>query len=107
MRLLQDTARITGFVNFVHHPEFQILQSTTFIKMDMFPSSVLGRETPTLLGLLLRANLNHWTRAGVSLPTPEDAKHTQFPKGCFLVIKNSEQWIKSTNPVILSVMHHR
>jgi hypothetical protein len=26
-----------------------------------FPSSGEGRKTPTILGLLERANLNHWT----------------------------------------------
>jgi hypothetical protein len=45
--------RITGFINFVHcHPEFQ--------KLDLFLSSGEGRETPTLLGPVERANLNHW-----------------------------------------------
>jgi hypothetical protein len=32
-----------------------------FQKLDMFPSSGEG-ETPTLLGPLEGANLNHWTR---------------------------------------------
>jgi hypothetical protein len=31
-----------------------------FRKLDLFPSSGEGWETPTLLGLLGRANLNHW-----------------------------------------------
>jgi hypothetical protein len=30
----------------------------TFRKLDMFPSA--GEETPTLLGPLEKANLNHW-----------------------------------------------
>jgi hypothetical protein len=46
----------------------------------MFPSSGEERETPTLLGLLEKANLNHWSitlskgpnRVGVSLSSPED-----------------------------------
>jgi hypothetical protein len=29
----------------VHHPEFEVLESTTFRKLDMFPSSGEGRET--------------------------------------------------------------
>jgi hypothetical protein len=36
------------------------LESTKFRKLDLFPSSGKG-ETPTLLGPLERANLNHWT----------------------------------------------
>jgi hypothetical protein len=32
-----------------------------FRKLDLFPSSGEGRETPTLLGPLERDNLNHWT----------------------------------------------
>jgi hypothetical protein len=31
------------------------------LKLDLFPSSGRGGETPTQLGLLERANLNHWT----------------------------------------------
>jgi hypothetical protein len=34
-----------------------------FRKLDLFPSSGERRETPTLLGSLERANLNHWTRS--------------------------------------------
>jgi hypothetical protein len=45
----------------VHRPVFQKLENTTFRKMDLFPSSDKRGETPTQLGLLQRANLNHWT----------------------------------------------
>jgi hypothetical protein len=48
----------------------QTAENTTFWKWDLFLSSGERRETPTLLGPLERANLNH--RAGVSLPSPED-----------------------------------
>jgi hypothetical protein len=48
-------------------------------KLDLFPSSRKGRETPTLLGSLERDNLNHWLalskepkNVGVSLLLPED-----------------------------------
>jgi hypothetical protein len=34
------------------------LENTSFRKLDLCPSSGDGRETPTLLGLLERANLN-------------------------------------------------
>jgi hypothetical protein len=48
--------RITGFLDFVHRPEFQITRKTTFRQLDRFLSQGEGRET--LLGLLERANLN-------------------------------------------------
>jgi hypothetical protein len=50
--------RITGFLDFVHRPEFYILENTTIRKLDLFLSSGEGRETPTLLGPLERASLN-------------------------------------------------
>jgi hypothetical protein len=56
-------------------PSSGILENTTFRKLDLFLSSGEG-ETPTLLGPLERANLNHWTNTG--------------------------WWTKSKNPVILS-----
>jgi hypothetical protein len=31
-----------------------------FRKLDLFPSSGDGKKTPTLLGPLERADLNHW-----------------------------------------------
>jgi hypothetical protein len=30
-------------------------------EMDLLPSTGEGRETPTLMGPLERANINHWT----------------------------------------------
>jgi hypothetical protein len=50
--------RITGFADFDRRPEFEILQNTTFRKLDLFPSLDEGKETPILLGSLERANLN-------------------------------------------------
>jgi hypothetical protein len=57
-----------------------------FRKLDMFPSSGEGKETPTLLGLLEKANLNHCrialsqgpNRVGVSLPSLEDGNRSNF-----------------------------
>jgi hypothetical protein len=51
--------RITQVLDFVHCPEFSILENT-FWKLDLFPSSDKGMETPTLLGPLERGNFNHW-----------------------------------------------
>jgi hypothetical protein len=53
-----------------------ILENAMCQKLDMFPSSCDGRDTPTPFGPLGSANLNHWTtlskgsnRVGVSLPS--------------------------------------
>jgi hypothetical protein len=45
-------------------PQFGIINNykTTFRKLDLFSYAGEGRETPTLLGPLERANLNHWCR---------------------------------------------
>jgi hypothetical protein len=43
--------------------------NTAFRKLDLFPSSGEGRETPTLLGPLERANLKHWTTHVMLLAT--------------------------------------
>jgi hypothetical protein len=51
--------RITVFLHFVHRPKFQIAVNTTFRKLDLIPSSVEERETPTVLSHLERSNLNH------------------------------------------------
>jgi hypothetical protein len=55
------------------------LEKTKFWKLDMFLPSGEGKETPTILGPLERANLNHRlalskgpNRVDVSLPSPED-----------------------------------
>jgi hypothetical protein len=55
--------RITGFLDFVHHPIFQKQDNAPFQSFRSrisFHPQVKG-ETPTLLGLLERANLNHYT----------------------------------------------
>jgi hypothetical protein len=39
-------------MDFVHRSEFQILETTKFRKLDLFPSSGEEKETPTLLGPL-------------------------------------------------------
>jgi hypothetical protein len=41
----------TGFLDFVHRPEFYKQEYTTFRKLDLFPSSGEG-GAPTLLGTL-------------------------------------------------------
>jgi hypothetical protein len=55
--------------------------------------STLMKETSTLLGTWEKANLNHWT--------------VQFPELRFLVDCNSGWSSRCSNPVILSVIHHR
>jgi hypothetical protein len=53
--------KITGSLDFVHCPEYYIIENTTFRKLDLFPSSGEGREITILLFPLERVNLNHWT----------------------------------------------
>jgi hypothetical protein len=57
--------RIAGFVDFVHSSEFQILENTTFRKLDLFPSSGKGREAP---GPVVGVSLLHmkWKRLVLS-----------------------------------------
>jgi hypothetical protein len=63
---------------------------TTFLKLDLFPSSDRGKKTPTVVGPLERANLNHWSSSlgltlskgpntvRVSLPSPEHRNTPSF-----------------------------
>jgi hypothetical protein len=43
---------ICAFMDFVHLPELRVNTKKKFRKLDLFPSSGEGRETPTLLGPL-------------------------------------------------------
>jgi hypothetical protein len=61
----------------------QYSKNATFRKLDLFPSTGQEGKTPSQLGPLERANLNHWT------------------------FQNTGRWTKSINLVILSVIHHR
>jgi hypothetical protein len=61
---------------------FRVLSSTTFQKMDLYPSSCEERETPNLLLQWLRSVVSKGpNRVGVSLPSPEDGQ-IQTPKRC-------------------------
>jgi hypothetical protein len=70
-----------------------MLENTTFRKLDLFPSSVEGRETPALLGPLERANLNHWTNGTQQSrclpPLTWGQKQIQFLKYCVALICSS------------------
>jgi hypothetical protein len=57
VKQLTPRVRITGFLDFSHLPISQKIGNTTFWKLDLFPSSNVGK-TPTQLGPLERANLN-------------------------------------------------
>jgi hypothetical protein len=78
-------------------------------KRDLFPSSGEGRKTPTLLGPLERANLNHWVsaalckgpyRVDVFLPSPGDGNRSRFEM-CSSSFY-SGRWTKSGTPEILN-----
>jgi hypothetical protein len=56
----QYVLKISGFVDFVHHPEFYITRKHNW-KLDLFPSPGEEKKTPILIGSLGRANLNRWT----------------------------------------------
>jgi hypothetical protein len=66
-------------------PPSRILHNykTTFRKLDVFPSSDEGRETPALLGPLERDNLNHWTWSRFFLPSSEDGNKSYFQHPVF------------------------
>jgi hypothetical protein len=53
--------KIAGLMDSFYSPELYILESM-FQKLDLFPSSGGEWDTPTLLGPLVRSNLNHWTK---------------------------------------------
>jgi hypothetical protein len=46
-------------------------------------------------------------RVGVSFPHLRTKTDPVFETLCFLVIQNSGRWTKSSNPVVLGVIHHR
>jgi hypothetical protein len=84
------TPWITGFFGLFHCPVFYRLENTTFRKLDLCPySGERGGKTPTQLGPLERANLNHWTslalskwpnQVGVFSPVTWGQKQIQFLK---------------------------
>jgi hypothetical protein len=53
---------LTMMYNIQNHCTLSIVRSSKNLENMAFWSSGEGRETPTLLGLLERANLNHWSR---------------------------------------------
>jgi hypothetical protein len=63
---------------------------------------------PTLLGLLERANLSHWTKGpnwvDVSPPQSDDGNRSSFRNAVFPNIQNYALW-RARNPLILSVTH--
>jgi hypothetical protein len=54
-----------GLWTFVHHSVFYILESTTFRKQGLFPSSNEGKEAPSPMGPLERADLSQNRRGAV------------------------------------------
>jgi hypothetical protein len=75
---MQPPLGITGFLGFVHCPILKKkVEKTTFRKLDLFPSSVKGDKTSTLLCPLEGANLNHRTTY-VSLTTAKQIPETRL-----------------------------
>jgi hypothetical protein len=68
--------------------------------MDLFQSSGKWEEkTPTQLGPLERANLNHWK--------PEDGNRSSFRNVVFSSLENTGRWKSKKKTVILCVIRHR
>jgi hypothetical protein len=53
--------RITGVLDFSHRPVFLGVETRRFGNWVYFRLQVKGEKTPTQLGPLERADLNHWT----------------------------------------------
>jgi hypothetical protein len=84
--IVRLTFRITEFLDFVHCPELQILEYTTFRKLDPFPSSGEERETHPLLGPLGRANFYHWTMDKVQKPIDSECyTPSSEPFGIYII----------------------
>jgi hypothetical protein len=75
-----------------------------------FVSIVRSRPKAIYLSLLVQwLSLALSKRPNRVSPSPHLKTETDpFPKRCFVVIQNSGRWTKSTNPMILSIIHqHR
>jgi hypothetical protein len=59
-------SRIVGFLDFVHRPELEVLENTTFRTLDLLLSSGEGKETSILFGPLERARLPLWSNGHTS-----------------------------------------
>jgi hypothetical protein len=95
--------RIAGFLDFIHRPEFWVLDNTTFRKTGSVSASGKGRVTPTLLVHWLRSAIFKGpNRVSVSLPPTADRNRSGFRNVVFSSISNSRQWKKTINPVIVS-----
>jgi hypothetical protein len=86
------TIGITVFLDFVHCPKFEILENTTFRKLNLFPASDEGRKTHTLLHPLESANLNNWNflrdqKNKCFPPLNWRRKHPVFETLCFLLFR--------------------
>jgi hypothetical protein len=61
LMMVYNTHRINGFLDFVHHPDSKGLEDKNDVSETGSVSVLRWGETPSLLGPLERANLNHWT----------------------------------------------
>jgi hypothetical protein len=89
----------TGFLDFVHHPEFYKQENTTFRKLDLFLSSgERGGGAPTLLGTLEKTYLNH-RRCQTRRPTTRNKStiyswHQDESMGCNRKTQSKKLWWK-------------
>jgi hypothetical protein len=59
----RTSIRMNGYMDFIHYQELQITKKRKhpFWKLDLLSSSGETKETPSLLGVLGRANFRHWS----------------------------------------------
>jgi hypothetical protein len=56
--------RITGFLDYVHGPEFKLLENTRFRELGLTPSSG-EEETPTRFVPVEKSQLSYWKQVFV------------------------------------------
>jgi hypothetical protein len=90
------TLRITGILGLFQRPSSEILKTRKHNVSETGFSSACRwrRETPTLLGPLERANLNHWSGLRFSLFSPEDGNRFCFLNVLFSSCYNTWRWKK-------------
>jgi hypothetical protein len=106
---------VTGILDFVHRPEFQITREhwvsetgpVSFFRRAEWETYSVGAIMKRKVERLMLALSKRPNRVGYSFPSPEDGNGPGFRYTCFLVFRIFGRWTKSTNPVILNIIHHR
>jgi hypothetical protein len=106
MYVEQNSQKFSGLFPSSGIPKKKKTKNTTFRKLDLFPSSGEGGEkTPTQLGPLERANLNHWAQLSRCLLPHLHLRTETDPvseTSCFLEYRTMEEVQKNS---VNSVLH--